>query len=121
MHTTKVPEQVKTQKIQVGVQVSRLKDKDVIYSFRSAMEDFIMLYFVLVRNIRNEESKKKREESDEEIKDEEIEEETKEEEEDDPQYFNTPPMIEEPSYHEWLLKNPRPPSVNAKIKNIKYG
>ncbi|GJT53817.1 hypothetical protein Tco_0988871 [Tanacetum coccineum] len=46
-----VPKQVKTQKIQAGLQVSRVEDKDVIFSIRSALEDFIMLYFVLVRNI----------------------------------------------------------------------
>ncbi|GKC99690.1 hypothetical protein Tco_1169965, partial [Tanacetum coccineum] len=37
MHTTMVPEQVKTKKIQAGVQVSRLEDKDVIFSFESAL------------------------------------------------------------------------------------
>ncbi|GJU75520.1 hypothetical protein Tco_1272590 [Tanacetum coccineum] len=46
-----VAEQVKTQKIQAGVQVSRLEDKDVIFNIGSALKDFIMLYFVLVRNI----------------------------------------------------------------------
>ncbi|GKB71216.1 reverse transcriptase domain-containing protein [Tanacetum coccineum] len=51
MHNTMVPEQVKTQKIQAGVQVSRLKDKDGIFSIGSALEDFILLYFILVRNI----------------------------------------------------------------------
>ncbi|GJX57503.1 hypothetical protein Tco_0287400 [Tanacetum coccineum] len=51
MHTTMVLEQVKTQKIQAEVQVSRPEDKDVIFSFESALEDFILLYFVLVRNI----------------------------------------------------------------------
>ncbi|GJW96373.1 hypothetical protein Tco_0178181 [Tanacetum coccineum] len=51
MQTTIIPEQVKTQKIQAGVKVSRLEDKDVIFSFGSTLEDFIMLYFVLVRNI----------------------------------------------------------------------
>ncbi|GKC31428.1 hypothetical protein Tco_1038722 [Tanacetum coccineum] len=58
-----------------------------------------------------QEAEKRREESDEETK-----EETEEEEEDDPEYFDIPPTIEELSYHEWLLKNPRPPWVNAKIK-----
>ncbi|GJZ69644.1 ribonuclease H-like domain-containing protein [Tanacetum coccineum] len=38
-----VPEQVKTQKIQAGVQVSRLEDKDVIFSIGSAMENIISL------------------------------------------------------------------------------
>ncbi|GJW39412.1 hypothetical protein Tco_0065257 [Tanacetum coccineum] len=51
MQTTMIPEQVKTQKIQARVQVSILEDKDVIFSIRSALEDFIMLYFLLVRNI----------------------------------------------------------------------
>ncbi|GKB89335.1 hypothetical protein Tco_0961607 [Tanacetum coccineum] len=51
MQTTIVPEQVKIQKIQAGVQVSRLEDKDVIFSIGSALEDFILLYFVIVRNI----------------------------------------------------------------------
>ncbi|GJT31843.1 hypothetical protein Tco_0922262 [Tanacetum coccineum] len=51
MHSTMVPEQVKTHNIQAGVQVSRLEDKDVIFSIGSAMEDFISLYFVFVRNI----------------------------------------------------------------------
>ncbi|GJX81349.1 hypothetical protein Tco_0330830 [Tanacetum coccineum] len=45
---------------------------------------------------------------------EEVEEELKEEEEDDPKYFDTFPTIEELGYHEWLLKNPRPPWVSAK-------
>ncbi|GKA94843.1 hypothetical protein Tco_0816881 [Tanacetum coccineum] len=51
MQTTMVPEQVKTQKIQAKVQVSRPEDKDVIFTIGSALEDFILLYFVLVRNI----------------------------------------------------------------------
>ncbi|GKD78219.1 hypothetical protein Tco_1340840 [Tanacetum coccineum] len=42
MQTIIVPEQVKTQKIQAGVQVSRLEDKDVIFSIGSALEDFIL-------------------------------------------------------------------------------
>ncbi|GKA68484.1 hypothetical protein Tco_0768401 [Tanacetum coccineum] len=52
MQTTIVPEQVKTQKIQAGVQVSRLEDKDVIFCIGSALEDFILLYFIIVRNIQ---------------------------------------------------------------------
>ncbi|GJZ22974.1 hypothetical protein Tco_0560013, partial [Tanacetum coccineum] len=36
--TTMVPEQVKTKKIQAGVQVSRLEDKDVIFSIGSALD-----------------------------------------------------------------------------------
>ncbi|GJT27230.1 retrovirus-related pol polyprotein from transposon TNT 1-94, partial [Tanacetum coccineum] len=51
MQTTIVPEQVKTQKIHAGVQVSRLEGKDVIFSIASALEDFILLDFVIVRNI----------------------------------------------------------------------
>ncbi|GKB20175.1 ribonuclease H-like domain-containing protein [Tanacetum coccineum] len=51
MHTTMVPEHVKTQKIQAGVKVSRLEDKDVIFSIGSSLEDFILLYSVLFRNI----------------------------------------------------------------------
>ncbi|GJU49448.1 hypothetical protein Tco_1219003 [Tanacetum coccineum] len=38
MHTTMVPEQVKKKKIQAGVQVSRLEDKDVIFSIGSASD-----------------------------------------------------------------------------------
>ncbi|GJU47726.1 hypothetical protein Tco_1217281 [Tanacetum coccineum] len=38
MHTTMVPEQVKTKKIQAGVQVLRLEDKDVIFSIESALD-----------------------------------------------------------------------------------
>ncbi|GKB54547.1 hypothetical protein Tco_0905300 [Tanacetum coccineum] len=37
--------------MQAGVQVSRLEDKDIIFSIGSALEDFILLYFVIVRNI----------------------------------------------------------------------
>ncbi|GJU94939.1 hypothetical protein Tco_1319695 [Tanacetum coccineum] len=43
MHTTMVPEQVKTQKIQAGVQVSRLEDKDVIFSIGSALDVISLL------------------------------------------------------------------------------
>ncbi|GJZ65208.1 hypothetical protein Tco_0621904 [Tanacetum coccineum] len=52
MHTTMVIEQVKIQKSQAEVQVSRPEDKDVIFSIGSALEDFILLYFVLVKNIQ---------------------------------------------------------------------
>ncbi|GKA13394.1 hypothetical protein Tco_0693040 [Tanacetum coccineum] len=38
MYTTMVPDQVRTQKIQAGVQVSRLEDKDVIFNTRSTLE-----------------------------------------------------------------------------------
>ncbi|GKB03196.1 hypothetical protein Tco_0831285 [Tanacetum coccineum] len=34
----------------------------------------------------------------------------------DPEYFDTFPTIEDLGYHEWLLKNPRPPWVSAKVK-----
>ncbi|GJR88904.1 hypothetical protein Tco_0212915 [Tanacetum coccineum] len=51
MHTTMVLEQAKTQKIQAGVKVLRLEDKDVIFSIGSTLEDFIMLFFVIVRNV----------------------------------------------------------------------
>ncbi|GJR52208.1 hypothetical protein Tco_1402729 [Tanacetum coccineum] len=65
-----------------------------------------------------------REESKEELE-EETEEETEEEDEDDPKYFDTFPTMEELGYHEWLLKNPRPSWVKAKIRtgnlnNIKF-
>ncbi|GKA25173.1 hypothetical protein Tco_0711206 [Tanacetum coccineum] len=48
---------------------------------------------------------------------EEVEEEVEEEfEEDDLEYFTTFPTREELEYHEWLLKNPRPSWVRAKIR-----
>ncbi|GJV56820.1 hypothetical protein Tco_1457825 [Tanacetum coccineum] len=46
-----IPEQVKTLKIQAGVQVLRLEDKDIIFSIGSALEDISLFVFVLVRNI----------------------------------------------------------------------
>ncbi|GKC16742.1 hypothetical protein Tco_1013524 [Tanacetum coccineum] len=46
---------------------------------------------------------------------EESDDETEEEEEDDPEYFDTFPTVEELSYYKWLLKNPPPPWVNAKV------
>ncbi|GJX58907.1 MAK10-like protein [Tanacetum coccineum] len=54
-------------------------------------------------------------ESEEEFK-EETKEEIKEEEEDSPRHFDTFPIMKELKYHEWLLKNPQPPWVKAKIK-----
>nr|GEW26160.1 MAK10-like protein [Tanacetum cinerariifolium] len=39
-----------------------------------------------------------------------------EQEEADLEYFNTFPSMKELEYHEWLLKNPRPPWVRAKIR-----
>ncbi|GKC63737.1 MAK10-like protein, partial [Tanacetum coccineum] len=63
-------------------------------------------------------------ESEEEFK-EETKEETKEEEEDNLKYFDIFTTIKELGYHEWLLKNPQPPWVKAKIRienlnNIKF-
>ncbi|GJW54706.1 hypothetical protein Tco_0098791 [Tanacetum coccineum] len=63
-------------------------------------------------------------ESEKELK-EETEGETKEEEEDNPEHFDTFPTMKELRYHEWLLKNPRPPWVKAKIRtenvnNVKF-
>nr|GEV82828.1 protein kinase-like domain, concanavalin A-like lectin/glucanase domain protein [Tanacetum cinerariifolium] len=72
-----------------------------------------------------EAKKEVREESKEELE-EEIEEEAKEEEEEDsPKYFDTFLTMEELGYQEWLLKNPRPLWVKAKIRtgdlnNIKF-
>ncbi|GJW89556.1 hypothetical protein Tco_0167109 [Tanacetum coccineum] len=49
--------------------------------------------------------------------DSEFEEEIEEEEEEDNlEYFDTFPNMEELRYHEWLLKNPRPSWVKAKIR-----
>ncbi|GJZ73642.1 hypothetical protein Tco_0637788 [Tanacetum coccineum] len=63
-------------------------------------------------------------ESEEEFE-EETKEETEEEEEDNPKHFDIFPTMKELGYHEWLLKNPRPPWVKAKIRtgnlnNIKF-
>ncbi|GKE64160.1 hypothetical protein Tco_1518321, partial [Tanacetum coccineum] len=56
----------------------------------------------------------------EEELEEEIEEEFKEEEkEDDLEYLNTFPTKEELDYHEYLLKNPRPSWVRAKIRKAR--
>ncbi|GKF49171.1 hypothetical protein Tco_0142422, partial [Tanacetum coccineum] len=60
-------------------------------------------------------------EMEEEVKsEEESEEEAVEEEESNPEHFDTFPTMKELSYHEWVLKNPRPPWVKAKIgtKNV---
>ncbi|GKB76590.1 hypothetical protein Tco_0943485, partial [Tanacetum coccineum] len=51
-------------------------------------------------------------EADDEVRSNELE----EEEDDDLEYFNTFPSMKELEYHEWLLKNPRPPWVRAKIR-----
>ncbi|GJY59225.1 hypothetical protein Tco_0459117 [Tanacetum coccineum] len=49
--------------------------------------------------------------------DEEVEEILEEEEDDeDGENFNSFPTMEELTHHEWLLKNPRPPWVKAKIR-----
>ncbi|GJR08364.1 hypothetical protein Tco_0791016 [Tanacetum coccineum] len=50
MHTTMVPEQVKTMKIQAGVQVSRLEDKDVIFR-HEALGCHLLVVFVLDRTL----------------------------------------------------------------------
>ncbi|GKB62541.1 hypothetical protein Tco_0918727 [Tanacetum coccineum] len=52
---------------------------------------------------------------------EETKEEIKEEEEDSPKHFDTFPTIKELRYHKWLLKNPRPLWVKAKIINKRMG
>ncbi|GJY11497.1 MAK10-like protein [Tanacetum coccineum] len=70
-------------------------------------------------NETNEEVKSKKE------FEEETEGETEEEEEDNPEHFDTFPTMKELRYHEWLLKNPRPPWVKAKIEtenvnNVKF-
>ncbi|GKA54378.1 hypothetical protein Tco_0753327 [Tanacetum coccineum] len=50
--------------------------------------------------------------------DEEVEEILEEEEDDeDDKTFNSFPTIKELSHHEWLLKNPRPPWVKARIRS----
>ncbi|GJX89729.1 hypothetical protein Tco_0343055 [Tanacetum coccineum] len=56
---------------------------------------------------------------------EETEDEIEEEEEDSLKYFDTFPTMKELKYHEWILKNPRPPWVKAKVRtgnlnNIKF-
>ncbi|GJZ27736.1 hypothetical protein Tco_0572383 [Tanacetum coccineum] len=63
-------------------------------------------------------------ESEKEVK-EETKGETEEEDEDNPEHFDTFPTMKELRYHEWLLKNPRPPWVKAKIRtgnvnNVKF-
>ncbi|GJX70124.1 hypothetical protein Tco_0307295 [Tanacetum coccineum] len=64
-------------------------------------------------------------ESKEEFEEETEEEIKEEEEEDSPKYFDTFPTMKELRYHKWLLKNPRPPWVKAKIRtrnlnNVKF-
>ncbi|GJX55306.1 hypothetical protein Tco_0285203 [Tanacetum coccineum] len=48
MHTTMIPEQVKTQKIQAGVQVSRQEVTNVIFNIGSTLEVLIMLKLYLI-------------------------------------------------------------------------
>ncbi|GJT99920.1 hypothetical protein Tco_1110259 [Tanacetum coccineum] len=54
-------------------------------------------------------------ESEEEVK-EETKEETEEEEEGNPEHFDTFLTMNKLRYYKWLLKNPRPPRVKAKIR-----
>ncbi|GJY02239.1 MAK10-like protein [Tanacetum coccineum] len=63
-------------------------------------------------------------ESEEEFE-EETEDEIEEEEEDSSKHFDTFPTMKELRYHEWILKNPRPPWVKAKVRtrnlnNVKF-
>ncbi|GJR04120.1 hypothetical protein Tco_0527104 [Tanacetum coccineum] len=56
---------------------------------------------------------------------EETKDEIEEEEEDSPKHFDTFPTMKELRYHEWLLKNPQPPWVKAKVRtgnlnNVKF-
>ncbi|GKD14000.1 protein kinase-like domain, concanavalin A-like lectin/glucanase domain protein [Tanacetum coccineum] len=51
-------------------------------------------------------------EVDDEVRSNELE----KEEDGDLEYFNTFPSMKELEFHEWLLKNPRPPWVRAKIR-----
>ncbi|GKE35695.1 hypothetical protein Tco_1455017 [Tanacetum coccineum] len=60
----------------------------------------------------DEESEKETEEEVEEVFDDE----TEEDEDDDTKYYNSPPAIKELVYHEWLLENPQPSWVKAKIR-----
>ncbi|GKB29716.1 hypothetical protein Tco_0869117, partial [Tanacetum coccineum] len=59
--------------------------------------------------IEKEESEFKTDEEDEEIFEEE-------EEDEDDEKFNSFPTMKELSHHEWLLKNPRPSWVKAKVR-----
>ncbi|GJU89386.1 hypothetical protein Tco_1301809 [Tanacetum coccineum] len=45
-----------------------------------------------------------------------LKDEEEEEEDEDVEYFNSFPTMEELTHHEWLLKNPRPPWVKARIR-----
>nr|GEY49316.1 protein kinase-like domain, concanavalin A-like lectin/glucanase domain protein [Tanacetum cinerariifolium] len=70
------------------------------------------------RNITIKAKEEVEEESEEEFE-EDTEKETEEEEEDDPEYFNTFPVVDELRYHEWLLKNPRPPWELGRVKGLR--
>ncbi|GKC39725.1 hypothetical protein Tco_1052109 [Tanacetum coccineum] len=64
-------------------------------------------------------------ESEEEVEEETKDEAKKEEKEGNPKHFDTFPTMNELKYHEWLLKNPRPPWVKDKIRtedvnNVKF-
>ncbi|GJS90164.1 hypothetical protein Tco_0772800 [Tanacetum coccineum] len=63
-------------------------------------------------DLENEESERETEEEVAEVFDDE----TEEEEDDDTKYYNSPPAIKELVYHEWLLENPQPSWVKAKIR-----
>ncbi|GJW33036.1 hypothetical protein Tco_0053068 [Tanacetum coccineum] len=66
---------------------------------------------------RKEEAKKQESEMEREEEVEEVfDDETEEEDDDDTKYYNSPPAIKELVYHEWLLKNPQPSWVKAKIR-----
>ncbi|GJW95857.1 hypothetical protein Tco_0175529 [Tanacetum coccineum] len=54
-------------------------------------------------------------ETDEEVE-EILEDEEYEEDDEDDEYFNSFPTMEKLTHHEWLLKNPRPPWVKARIR-----
>nr|GEW20964.1 hypothetical protein [Tanacetum cinerariifolium] len=71
----------------------------------------------------NHEMTTKAEEKVEEESEDEFEEEIKEEEEEEEEhveYFDSFPSLEELRYHEWLLKYPKPYSVNAKIRTKSF-
>nr|GEV51792.1 MAK10-like protein [Tanacetum cinerariifolium] len=64
-------------------------------------------------------------ESEDESKEETGDEIKEEEEEDSPKHFDTFPTMKKLRCHEWLLKNPRPPWVKAKVRtenlnNVKF-
>ncbi|GKB26296.1 hypothetical protein Tco_0865697 [Tanacetum coccineum] len=71
---------------------------------------------IVILNKESEAKEESKEESEEEVSEETEEEEKEEGEEDDEEYFNTFPTMKELGYHEWLLNNPRPSWVKAKIR-----